>query len=116
MNMAKYAAHEISSFESMDTLKEVFPKGEANELNFVLFSTSGVHGHYGTIEDAEKTFLNYNIDDNGDSYTPDVTFLIIHPRIVKMQYGNVEIKSKDDIVFLKKLRESSMKAIKKIGL
>ena len=39
--------------KSMELLHELFPNGEANDLNFVLFSTSGVHGTYNTNEEAE---------------------------------------------------------------
>ncbi len=34
-------------------LKGMFPDAKANEMNFVLFSTSGVHGSYATIEQVE---------------------------------------------------------------
>jgi len=88
---------------SMKGLRQLFPDGEANEYNLCLFSTSGIHGSYGTIEEAEK-------DDN-----PSVTFLVIQPRIVCMRYGNVQPQSKDDFDFLKKLRASSWKELKKIG-
>ena len=83
----------------MDRLREIFPDGEANQMNFCLFSTSGVHGSYWTIEEVE---LNQS---------PEVTFLIVHPRLVAMQYGNVEPKTAEDFAFLKKLRQSSKDVI-----
>jgi hypothetical protein len=88
---------------AMAALRELFPEGEANELNFVLFSTSGVHGTYCTIEACEA----------GD--TKDVTFLVIQPRIVALRYGNVEPLTPDDFTFLKKLRASSIKAVLTYG-
>lgn len=81
--------------DGMDLLRLVFPDGEANEMNICLFSTSGVHGTYRTIEEEEA--------DPGCG----VTFVIVHPRLVTMQYGNVEPKTKEDFAFLKKLRQSS---------
>lgn len=99
---------------TMDGLRNLFPEGEANELNFCLFSTSGVHGSYCTIEEVEKTLKN--IPNEDDDYFPEmITFLVVHPRVVCMRYGNVKPETQDDIDFLKKLRQSSWDAIKKIG-
>jgi hypothetical protein len=84
-------------------IKEIFPDAKANEMNFILFSTSGVHGTYTTIEEVEK------------DRELSLTFLIIHPRLVAMQYGVLENLSDEDIVYIKKLRESSKNVIQKIG-
>lgn len=99
----------------MDDLRGMFQDGIANELNFCLFSTSGVHGTYATIEDAEKIIVRGNKDEDGIPETPTVTFLIVHPRIVCLRYGNCTPKTKDDIAFLKALRKSSIEAVQKIG-
>lgn len=96
---------------TMDTLKTVFPDGEANELNFVLFSTSGVHGTYKTIEEIENILIN---GATKDDYSTDLTVLVVHPRLVTMMYGEITV-SLEDIQYLKKLRESSKKAIMEIG-
>src|SRR3989304_6412344 len=90
----------------MKALRELFPDGDANELNFVLFSTSGVHGSYNTIEDAEL-FLQGK-DPEGHL---DITFLIVHPRLVALRYGNCIPTSEDDINYLKKLRDNSYRAV-----
>lgn len=89
--------------DGMSALRELFSTGDPDDLNFVLFSTSGVHGSYCTIESCEA------------GEVPDVTFLIIHPRIVCMKYGNVAPKTPEDFAFLKRLREKSKKAIMTIG-
>ena len=89
---------------SMNALRELFPNGDANEMNFVLFSTSGIHGTYQTIEEAES------------ATHPSVTFLIVHPRAVAMRYGNVHPVTTDDFDFLKKLRASSQEVVSKIGM
>lgn len=102
-------------------LEAFFPEGRANELNFVLFSTSGVHGTYATIEDIEASFEKYGpepeFDDDypDDYYPPDLTFLLVHPRLVTIQYGELTIKP-EHIPFLKKLRQSSWEAVGKIGV
>ena len=96
----------IKTEYAMEALQKVFSHGKADEMNFVLFSTSGVHGCYTTIEKVEERPLEY-----GNT----VTFVIIHPRLATIKYGNVQIESKKDIRFIKKLRKSSWKAVLTIG-
>lgn len=95
----------------MDALREMFPSAEADPLNFVLFSTSGAHGTYNTIEEAEK-FLS----EEGSGGTNNVTFLIVHPRLVALRYAVCAPMSQKDIEYLKRLRDSSHKAIARIGM
>lgn len=97
--------------EGIDLLREIFPDAEADSLNFCLFSTSGVHGSYGTIEDASQDLYKEDED-----IIDSVTFLVICPRLVCMKYGNAKVKSKEDIEFLRKLRDSSHKVVAQIGL
>lgn len=94
----------ISDEYGMDALRAMFPDGGAsvNEINFVLFSTSGVHGTYGTIEDAEQE-------------NRSVTFLIVHPRLVSLRYGNANPETPEDFEFLKDLRAASWREMLKIG-
>ena len=50
-----YSVLRLSGGEGgMGALRAMFPNAVATEMNFVLFSTSGVHGSYELIEDAEK--------------------------------------------------------------
>ncbi len=97
--------------EGMDALRGMFPDADANDLNFVLFSTSGVHGTYNTIESAER-FLKGE-DEEGFA---EVTFVIVHPRLVAMRYGTCNPLNQEDIDYLKRLRESSRKAAAGIGM
>lgn len=94
----------LRHMDAMTALRELFPKGEADEMNFVLFSTSGIHGSYLKIEDAERDLGNVTI-----------TFLVIQPRLVCMRYGLATPKTHDDIQFLKRIRESSKQAVGRIG-
>lgn len=96
----------IKPEQGMEVLRKIFPKGEANSMNICLFSTSGVHGTYTTIEEVE-------ID--SEEHGNEVTFLIIKPRAIQMLYGNVIVESQDDINYLKALRESSKRAMAEIG-
>jgi len=101
--------------DGMASLRKFFPDGVANDINFALFSTSGVHGTYGTIEEAEADMARGCKNEDGDEITPHVTFLIVQPRIVCLRYGNCEPKIAEDIAFLKTLRETSWKAVANIG-
>lgn len=97
--------------EGMDALRGMFPDAEANDMNFVLFSTSGVHGTYNTIEAAER-HLN---GEDAEGFS-EVTFVIAHPRLVAMRYGVCNPANQDDIDYLKRLRDSSHKAVAGIGV
>jgi hypothetical protein len=80
---------------TMEDIRQIFPEGRANKLNLILFSTSGIHGSYTTIEDVEK--------DRGLG----LTVLIFQPRRVCMIYGVLYDLSDSDIEYLKRLRESN---------
>lgn len=97
-----YNIFSVSVASGMELLRSVFPDAKANEMNFVLFSTSGIHGSYRTIEETRT----------GD----DVTFLVVSPRLVRMHYGNATISNRDDRAYLKKLRASSLRAVAAIGM
>ena len=105
----------------MESLRSIFPEGKADDLNFVLFSTSGVHGSYITIEEIEAGLHKYGDDfDPGEDEWPegwhgtDLTVLIVQPRTVCLRCGNIRVRRKD-IAYLKRLRRSSMKAVESIG-
>lgn len=108
-----YSIFHTGRYEAtLDDLREIFPDGIADDMNVCLFSTSGVHGSYATIEDVEKHLL-----DPDNEELPDwLTFLIIHPRTVTLRYGNVQPKTQEDINYLKLLRKTSHEALSKIGL
>ncbi len=117
--------------DGMTGLRDMFPAGVANDLNFVLFSTSGVHGMYTTIEEVEAMldgswptkypdeYKDYN--DNREEGEPlyvgpdDVTFLIVHPRLCTVRYGNCRPTDVEDIAYLKRLRQTSWDVMQKIG-
>ena len=96
--------------DGMQALRDLFPDGKADDLNAVLFSTSGVHGSYCTIEAVEEDMQRAEREG-----PREVTFCVIQPRIVCMRYGNVEPSTADDIAFLKRLRETSHTALSTIG-
>jgi hypothetical protein len=100
----------LPNMNGMAALRQLFPDGEANDLNAVLFSTSGVHGTYNTIEEAERHLAAPSEDTHGE-----VTFLVVHPRLVALRYGVCTPENSDDIAFLKRLRSSSHAAFASIG-
>jgi hypothetical protein len=108
--MMHYSIKQINTFEE---LKEIFgDDAKADDLNFCLFSTSGIHGTYLTIEDIEQSFL---LGEDNDAYCgTELTVLVIHPRTVTLKYGNIEV-TKENIDWLKTLRQSSKEAVAKIG-
>lgn len=97
-------------YGGMQALRAMFPDGTADDLNVVLFSTSGVHGTYNTIEDAEA-----HIARPGESTFSEVTYLVLHPRLVSLRYGTCTPETRDDIDFLKKLRATSHAVLADIG-
>jgi hypothetical protein len=106
----RYSVHELdAASRGMAVLRSIFPDGEADALNMVLFSTSGTHGNYATIEDVEADRAN-DIDDS------QVTFLVLCPRVVSLRFGNCVPQTPDDFAFLKSLRTTSQKAFQSIGI
>ena len=108
---AHYNIFSVKDTDGIEALKRIFPDGHADELNLCLFSTSGVHGLYNSIDESEKAFNRGSKDE-----PVSITYLIIHPRLVCMRYGNCEPSTKDDYIFLRKLMDSSHKNFLKIGL
>jgi hypothetical protein len=96
-----------ATIKSIDDLKKLFPDGKADELNWCVFSTSGVHGSYQALDDIEKYLFN-----NNDDYSDSLTVLVIHPRLVVLKYGVIKI-NKQDISWLRKLVKSTLKAVEK---
>jgi hypothetical protein len=101
--------------DGMKALREFFPTATANKYNVCLFSTSGIHGMYTTIEEAEANWKRGNKYEDGEDCTPQVTFLIVQPRICTVRHGNCNPESQEDFDFLKKLRQSSWDELQKIG-
>jgi hypothetical protein len=107
---------------SIVALREWFDSDDKiNEMNFILFSTSGVHGCYTTIEEIEASMAAYpdgppDGDDWPEDYCdPEITFLIVQPRLVGMTYGLAKIRNADDVAWVKRMRALTTAAVGKIG-
>lgn len=104
--------YEISRITSINQLKSIFPAGLADPRNWCVFSTSGVHGSYTKLDEIENSIRNNLNESHPDYCPPELTCLVIKPRTVVMQYGEIEIKI-DDIPFLRSLVRSSLQMIAK---
>lgn len=95
----------------MRALRGMFPAGDADALNVALFSTSGIHGSYTTIEEIEEALARAP-DPFPDEC--DLTVLVLRPRTCVLLYGRVRVGA-SDTSWLKRLRDSSHAALAGIG-
>ena len=110
-----YNHYHVMPTKGIEHLRRIFIDNKADEYNLVLFSTSGVHGTYSTIEDAEKYLKTTPADRDEDCYTSEITFVVIQPRLCTIHWGNCYPKNLEDIEFLKNIRQSSWEEFQKIG-
>jgi len=94
--------------ESVDYLKEYFEDG-VDDMNFIMFGTSGIHGTRTDLDDIEECYEKY--EEGHEDFSNYLTFLIIRPRMVSMLYGNIYVK-KDEIPFLRKLEVNTANLFK----
>jgi hypothetical protein len=118
---AHYNIYQIDG--GMTALRKFFSTCDVDPWNLVLFSTSGMHGTYNTIEDIEAGLQRYGdhpqFSTNESEWPEDwrgneLTVLIVHPRLVCMRFGVVTV-TLADIEFLKGLRDTSYEANRRIG-
>jgi hypothetical protein len=85
--------YSVRRLRSLADLRSIFPEGKADQMNWCLLSTSGVHGDYGTLDDLEP----------GEA----ITVLVINPRIVGLRYGHFAPEP-EDVPWLRALVRSSL--------
>ncbi len=128
---AHYSVFRLQDQEAgVDALREFFVSGP-DEMNLVLFSTSGVHGCYTTIEDIERSGQAWGWEpwtgdddppkdwpgrDEGRDWSLLLTFTIFQPRIVCARYGRVRVRSQAEVDYLRSLRDASAKVAASIGV
>ena len=56
---AHYNIFSVRSESAMKVLRDYFPDGKCNDLNWVLFSTSGIHGCYTNLDQIEASLRKY---------------------------------------------------------
>lgn len=107
MTITVAPCQELWRIESMEDIRNVFPTpSDVNTMNFIIFSTSGIHGSYLTIEAVEKSIL--------DEDPSNLTVQIIQPRCVTLGFGSIPVEL-SDIPYLKELRKRSWDVMSKIG-
>lgn len=102
--MSHYTVND--AVHSIDDLRAMFPTGQADEMNWCFLSTSGVHGSYTTLDDIERGPDEDGYEDN------HVTVLVVAPRMVRCNYGHIEIRA-EDIPWLRRLVASTLEAVAK---
>lgn len=106
----------IGTISSMADVRDIWGDDpRPTELNYMLGSTSGVHGSYATLDEIETCFNRTcacDPDDNFHDETMGFTVLMIHPRLVKLRYGHIEI-TRADIPYLRTIITRSMEEIKR---
>jgi hypothetical protein len=104
--------YQVSAIRNtIDDLREMFPEGKADSMNWVIGSTSGVHGSYTSLD---EILAGRNLTEDDDDYCGNLfTVLVIQPRRVRLLYGNVTITNDGDMAFLRGLIASSLEEIQK---
>ncbi len=95
---------------TVDDLRMMFLENCAgvDELNYMLLSTSGIHGSYSNLDGVTPA----NEPQTEDSVN-DVTFLIIRPRLVQLVFGNVVVRTREELEWLRRCVTASLQAITK---
>lgn len=116
---AEQSYYVTDKLESVDELREIFPLGEADAMNWCFLGTSGVHGSSTTLEEFEARAarglsFGTNIDaaETHDAFAMYLTVLVVQPRLVRTLYGEIEI-GLGDITFLRGLVRSTVAAVAK---
>jgi hypothetical protein len=103
----------------MAAIREFFGAATCNYMNFLLLSTSGVHGSYTSLDEIEASLVKYGEgeptgEDWPEDYAfPEVTFVIVQPRLVCLRYGNTRV-SLEDIKYLRSLSPTTVAAVQTI--
>lgn len=103
----------IGKMLTIDALRKMFPlEGDTSvrpsgpdDLNWVFFGTSGIHGSYGGVNqlfDENYTPWVDPVSGEVDDDLDHITILVVQPRIVRMYYGNVDVR-RADLPYLREL-------------
>jgi hypothetical protein len=108
------AHYSVAKIESLDELRELFTEATRFDLNWLVCSTSGVHGSYATLDQIEECLEGrgeycHEADHEHDDW---LTVLVIQPRLVALRYGQIQI-TRDDIPFLRAAVSMSLQGMVK---
>lgn len=104
MKKAHYSINNFKEFNihSVEDLVSFCKKNNVpDSLNWVLLSTSGVHGSYLTLDDNIE-YLKDKTNEKWEDYEPTITAMIFAPRMVRVIYGTLPF-SEDEEEMLKEV-------------
>jgi hypothetical protein len=108
VRLTMWPHYEIGHVESMAELREMFVEATNYELNWLFCSTSGVHGTRTTLDEIERAF---DLPSDHDEYVePDITVLVVQPRLVVLRYGHVWI-TREDVPWLREVVAKSLAGV-----
>lgn len=98
---------------------EILRDLEPDDINWVFLSTSGVHGSYMNLDDAEKLWTDPRAYREANCLAPTddlpteetITVLIVLPRMVTTMFGTATLRSLDDVALLRTRVEQTFAGI-----
>ena len=94
--------------ESLADIKPFFDGPTADpDYNWLFLSTSGMHGSYTTLDDIECVGFEPVSE---WEYIPNVTFLVVMPRLVRTYFGNARVTA-DDVPWLREAVQRTLVAV-----
>ncbi len=103
---AHYSIHRFDDEVGIQELRRMIPV--ADSMNWLFLSTGGIHGHYGVLDEVEE---RWDEPDTEDDHHHNITVLVVKPRMVMMHYGTIELRSMDDIQFLRERVTETLDAV-----
>ena len=107
-----YSVNYVKPEHAMEFLRSLFKNGP-DSMNWLFLSTSGVHGTYTPMSEYEEV-LEWALKEQaeGEEFCePQVTFLVVNPRLVRTTYGNVPISKYEDRVWLAGIVEGTIEEV-----
>ena len=105
-----YSINSIASEHAWEWLRSKFPDGKAKDTCWLILSTSGVHGTYATLEDVIDQFESP--PDDEEDKIDEITFVCVEPRLIRVCYGNVPVRTREEADWLCLLVEDSLAAVR----
>lgn len=118
MSITTWPHYTVHRIESMEQVRRLFPAGQADECNWLLLHTGGVHARGSTLDDTERWLKGeFDAVEQADraleveAYEhPGVDVLIVHPRLCVLNYGHLKV-TLEDIPYLRELVRSTLAMI-----
>ena len=87
--------------QQWDTIKNIFADGP-DDMNWVIGSTSGIHGTYNSLDSIEKDWDEAAAHPRHENHHQRYfTLLVIHPRMVCLVYGHIFMRTLEDVKWMR---------------